>query len=85
MSVTVLYFGEIREQINLAKETIDICPDSMTVDGLLNHLIAKGDPWSGALTSDEPLRVAINQEMAKRDALVPHDAEVAFFRPVTGG
>ena len=85
MPVTILYFGELREQINLSSETIDISMDSLTVDSLLSRLIAKGDPWSSALTSDEPLRIAINQEMAGHDAIVPANAEVAFFRPVTGG
>ncbi|AWB34093.1 MoaD/ThiS family protein [Orrella marina] len=85
MSVTILYFGELREQISLANETMDIATDHLTVDGLLSKLIEKGDPWSSALASDEPLRIAINQEMARRDAEIPANAEVALFRPVTGG
>lgn len=85
MSVTILYFGELREQISLAQESMDINTDQLTVEGLLSRLIAKGDPWSSALSSEEPLRIAVNQEMARRDAMIPANAEVAFFRPVTGG
>lgn len=85
MTLTVRYFGELREQINLPYESVELSGDALTVDQLLTHLMARGNPWSSALGSEEPLRIAINQEMAQRDAIVPPQAEVAFFRPVTGG
>ncbi len=85
MTLTVLYFGELREQINQAHESIDLSDDNLTIEELLAYLIARGEPWASALGSQEPLRIAINQEMAERTAMIPLRAEVAFFRPVTGG
>lgn len=85
MTLTVLYFGELREQINLSHESLELSDQALTVEKLLAHLIARGAPWSVALGSEEPLRIAINQEMAQRSTTVPPQAEVAFFRPVTGG
>lgn len=85
MAVTVLYFGELREQIDRHKEQIEADTSDMTVELLLKKLSARGEPWSGALGGSQPLRVAINQEMVQHDAIVPDNAEVAFFRPVTGG
>lgn len=85
MSITILYFGELREQLNLSSESL-VCSDkTLTVQSLLDQLIAKGDPWASALTSPYPLQVAVNQEMADQSTIVAPDAEVALFRPVTGG
>lgn len=85
MSINVLYFGEIREQINLSSEAVQLPEGCETIRQLLDHLIARGDPWSGALGAEEPLRIAINQEMATQNSRIPPLAEIAFFRPVTGG
>ena len=85
MTITILFFGELREQIGRASVTLPASETTTTVDDLVQTLVAQGEPWAKALTSEWPLQVAVNQEMAERDTPVPQGAEVAFFRPVTGG
>jgi molybdopterin synthase sulfur carrier subunit len=84
MKVRVLYFGELRETVGKADELVAVGNDA-TVAGLIDELVARGQPWQTALTSTEPLRVAVNQEMASLQTALCLDAEVALFRPVTGG
>lgn len=84
MKVQVLYFGELRETVGMPQEPI-VLDRVMTVAELIDHLIARGTPWQDALSSAEPLRVAVNQEMACLQTSLSENAEVALFRPVTGG
>lgn len=85
MKVKVLYFGELREQIGLHEETVTVFSCAATVADLMTVLIARGPAWALAMQSTEPLRIAVDQEMANLNATLRPNAEVAFFRPVTGG
>lgn len=84
MRIRVLYFGELRETVDSAGESVEVA-DGASVAELINHLGKRGEPWQSALTSSEPLRVAVNHEMANLQAVLADNAEVALFRPVTGG
>ena len=84
MKIRVLYFGELRELVDTAQETIEMV-DGSRVSDLVKLLQSRPDPWHGALSSPDPLRIAVNQEMARDDTTLSTDAEVALFRPVTGG
>lgn len=84
MKITVLYFGELRESVQTAVETTDVA-DGATVTTLIEQLKTRGDRWHQALTTPDPLRVAVNQDMAQLDTVLAEGAEVALFRPVTGG
>jgi sulfur-carrier protein len=88
MNVDVLYFGELRETLETAGETVELDSESdkrLTVSDLINHLCRRSQVWETALRSSEPLRIAVNQEMAALSHPLTAGAEVAFFRPVTGG
>jgi len=85
MKVKVLYFGELREQVGLHEETVTVVTGTPTVADLLTELTARGAEWREALESTEPLRIAVDQEMAQLTASLRPNCEVAFFRPVTGG
>lgn len=84
MKVRVLFFGEMREAVNTASDAVDLA-DGATVASLIEQLAARGEPWTSALTSSDPLRVAVNQEMANTNTVLGDGAEIALFRPVTGG
>ena len=84
MKVQVLYFGELRETVGIASEPLEL-NGSLTVTALIECLTARGEPWQSALTCADPLRVAVNQEMANMQTPLNDNAEVALFRPVTGG
>lgn len=85
MDIKVLYFGELREILNTATESISTSTDHMTVADLIGYLSNRSDTWLTALSGSEPLRIAVNQEMAERSTVLNDGAEVALFRPVTGG
>jgi len=84
MNIRVLYFGELRETIGAASESMTLHGQA-TVKRLIHELAMRGEPWLGALDSSQPLRVAVNQEMMPIDTSLSEGCEVAFFRPVTGG
>lgn len=84
MKVQVLFFGELRETVGTASESVDVIA-GVSVSDLIDQLAARGEPWQSALRTSDPLRVAVNQEMAALKTPLTDGAEVALFRPVTGG
>jgi molybdopterin synthase sulfur carrier subunit len=88
MSIRVLYFGELREHIGTQQ---DVLPwlgqagQTFTVQDLITELSARDGNYAQVLASDSPLKVAVNQDMATLTTAIPDHAEVALFRPVTGG
>lgn len=85
MIIQVLYFGELRERLSTAREALELLRSGITVEELIDVLAARGDIWKEMLVCSEPLRVAVNQEMATAQTTLSEGAEVALFRPVTGG
>jgi len=83
MTIKVLYFASLREQVGMPGEDLDVSPT--TVAGLRTLLMARGGAWQSALAQGKALRVAVNQEMAQAATPVKSGDEVAFFPPVTGG
>ena len=82
MSVKVLYFAGLKEALGLPGETIDLPASVATVGALRDWLVEQG---RDKLATAKNLRCAVNQDMAKLDALIEDGDEVAFFPPVTGG
>lgn len=76
MSINVLVFASLSEQLSLSETKLDAA-----------SINTAQDVWE-ALSSqqpDEAVRVAINQEYADFGSAVKSGDEVAFFPPVTGG
>lgn len=85
MRIELLYFAQLRERFGMRGESLDV-PDSVsTVADLVAHLAARGGIWQEELCKAAALRIALNQEMVATDAPLIDAAEVAIFRPVTGG
>jgi len=85
MRLKVLYFAQLREKFGLAEESVQ-APDSVrTVADLMQHLGARGGVWQETLGGQYAFRVAMNQEMVPQQTALIEGAEVAIFRPVTGG
>jgi len=85
MKVEVLYFASLREAVGVSREPLELPPQVLTAADLREHLRARGGAWADALAQARPLRVAIDQAMARPEARLRDGAEVAFFPPVTGG
>jgi len=85
VSVKILFFAGLREQLGSGGEQLQLPPGVGTVAALRAHLMARGGAWQTALGEKRALRVAVNQDMAQADTPVKAGDEVAFFPPVTGG
>ena len=83
--IDILYFARLRERLGSARERIAAPPGVSTAADLVAHLRARGGVWAEVLAEGETLMIAVNQEMARPDALVRDGDEVALFPPVTGG
>ena len=81
--ITVRYFASVREALGTGSEPIDT--QATTLAALRDELIARGEPYAGALARGKAVRMALDQVMIKESAALPEGSEVAFFPPVTGG
>ena len=85
MRIQLLYFAQLRERFGQAGESLDLPADVVTVADLIAHLAARGGVWREEFTRAAALRIALNHEMVPEDCALAEGAEVAVFRPVTGG
>ena len=79
--IKLLFFATIRDRAGAKSVELDI-PENMTVKGLKEMLASEYPNLKDSLRS---VLVAINQEYAFDDAIVPLNAEIALFPPVSGG
>ena len=81
MSIKVLYFASLREEVGRDSEMID-SPADITNPMNIEQLWQKA---TGQEDFPEHLLVAVNQEYSNKQTTVSDGDEVAFFPPVTGG
>jgi molybdopterin synthase sulfur carrier subunit len=85
MSIRILYFARLREDMGVAGEMYELPMDAGDVKSLRARLIARGGASAVALGPGKAVRVSVNQDLARDDTPVKPGDEVAFFPPVTGG
>ena len=81
MTIKVLYFASLREQMGRSGDEFDFTDDklsSMNIDQLWQHATEQS-------SFPDELLVAVNQEYTDQFASINDGDEVAFFPPVTGG
>lgn len=83
MRIQLRYFASLRESIGVGSEVF--VTSATDVAALRQALIALGGAHAQCLALGLPVRVAVNQVMARDDTPLVADCEVAFFPPVTGG
>ena len=83
MMLRVLYFARLSERFGLAEENVELA--GTTAADLVAQLQARGGVWAEELAAGRAFRVAVNQDIVALDAVLPDNAEVAIFPPVTGG
>ena len=83
MNLRIKYFASIREAVGQGAETLQTSVAS--AGALRDELIARGEPYAGALARGKSVRIAVDQVMCDEAAGLRDGAEVAFFPPVTGG
>ena len=81
----LMYFAWLRSKIGVAEEDVSPPDEVGTVADLIAWLKGRGPNYAEALANDSVVKVAVNQEYARRDQAVQSGDEVALFPPVTGG
>jgi molybdopterin synthase catalytic subunit len=79
--VKLLFFATLRDRAGMKSMEMDI-PDDLTVRGLKAKLSAE---YPNLKPSMESVLISVNKEYAFDDAVLPANAEVALFPPVSGG
>jgi len=79
--IQVLFFASLKDQIGSNRLEIEL-PEGATVAALKKHLLDI-QPGLGSIISN--LSVSINQGYAFDNDIIPANAEVALFPPVSGG
>ncbi len=79
--IKVLLFATLRDRAGAKSLEMEI-PDGTTVQGLKDQ-VARDYP--NLKQSMETVLISINREYAFDEAVVPQNAEVAMFPPVSGG
>lgn len=79
--IKILFFATIRDKAGTKSMDLDI-PNEMTVHGLKEKL---GNEYPNLKDSLKSILVSVNQEYAFDDAMIPANAEIALFPPVSGG
>jgi len=85
MRLKVLYFAQLREKFGMTEESFGAPDHVKTVADLIDYLSARGGVWQETFSAGSRFRVAMNQDMVTLDTQLLEQAEVAIFRPVTGG
>lgn len=79
--IKVLLFATLRDRAGTKSMEIEI-PENTTVQGLKDQIALN---YPNLKQSMETVLISINREYAFDEAVVPQNAEVAMFPPVSGG
>jgi molybdopterin converting factor subunit 1 len=79
--VKLLFFATLRDRAGAKSMELDV-PSDLTVQGLKNKL---SNEYPNLKESMSSVLISINREYAFDDAVIPPNAELAMFPPVSGG
>jgi len=79
--IKLLFFATLRDRAGVRSLELDV-PADMTVKGLKAKL---SEDYPNLKDSMKSVLVAVNHEYAFDEAVLPKDAEIALFPPVSGG
>jgi molybdopterin converting factor subunit 1 len=79
--VKLLFFATIRDRAGVKTLDLDI-PMDLTIQGLKDKLAAE---YPNLKESMKSVLITINREYAFDEAVVPQNAEIGMFPPVSGG
>lgn len=79
--IRLLFFATLRDRAGTKSLELDI-PSDLTVRGLKDKMTVE---YPNLKESMKSVLITINREYAFDEAVIPPDAEVAMFPPVSGG
>lgn len=79
--IKVLFFATLRDRAGMKSAELEI-PVETTVQGLKDLIV---DAYPNLQETMDSVVISINREFAFDENIVPENAEVAMFPPVSGG
>lgn len=79
--VKLLFFATLRDRAGARSMELDI-PSDLTVEGLKTKI---SNEYPNLKDSMSSVLITINREYAFDEAIIPENAELAMFPPVSGG
>ena len=79
--IKVLFFATLRDRAGTKSADLEI-PAATTVQALKEMVV---DAYPGLQQTMDTVVISINREFAFDESIVPENAEVAMFPPVSGG
>ncbi len=79
--IKLLFFATLRDRAGARSMELDI-PSDLTVEGLKEKI---SDEFPNLKDSMSSVLITINREYAFDEAVIPENAELAMFPPVSGG
>lgn len=79
--VKLLFFATLRDRAGTKSMELDV-PSDLTVQGLKDKI---SDEYPNLKDSMSSVLITINREFAFDEAVIPENAELAMFPPVSGG
>ena len=79
--IKVLFFATLRDRAGIKSIELDI-PAETTVQALKDLVV---DAYPGLQGTMDSVVISVNREFAFDESIVPENAEVAMFPPVSGG
>lgn len=81
MRVKILFFATLRDYVGA--KTVEMEVPAETTVAMLKELLVKRFPKMAP--AQESIMAAVNREFAAGELIIPMEAEIAFFPPVSGG
>lgn len=81
MRVKILFFATLRDYVGEKTLELEI-PEGTTVANLRESLLTR---YPKMIPAQNSIMVAINREFSADEQVIPLEAEVALFPPVSGG
>lgn len=79
--IKLLFFATLRERAGMRSLNLEISED-LTIQGLKNKLAQEYPNMAPSMSS---VLVSIDREYAFDETVIPQNAEIALFPPVSGG
>jgi len=79
--IKLLFFATLRDREGTKSMELDI-PSELTVQGLKDKISSEYPTLKASMSS---VLITINREYAFDEAVIPQNAELAMFPPVSGG
>jgi molybdopterin converting factor subunit 1 len=81
MMIKIIFFATLRDYVGAKTVEMEI-PNDTTVASLKETLVKK---YPKMIPAQNSMMAAINREFAADEQVIPLDAEIAMFPPVSGG